>query len=168
MLPMRDEHGRTIGVRLRTPDGRKLAVRGSRQGLFHPPKLGSVDTSKRIAADADDPLCICEGPTDTGAAIACGLDAIGLPSAGCGLEMCLHAAARIGPRRVVVVSDADDVGRRSAATLATLLRAVCPNVRTVAPPEGSGIKDLRSWVIARGVDEVRAELVKGIKPAPTP
>jgi len=37
--PMRDGYGNMVGIRLRAVDGRKWAVRGSHQGVFHGPRF---------------------------------------------------------------------------------------------------------------------------------
>lgn len=130
-FPMRSPSGRIVGIRLRKPDGSKLAVRGSQQGLFIPSGL-----------TGSGPLLIAEGPTDTGAALDLGFDAIGRPSC----EGCLGWTVAFVRERlcrdVVVVSDSDAPGRAGAARLASALCLYAP-VRVIEPPEG--VKDLREW-----------------------
>lgn len=57
-FPMRDTSGKVVGIRLRAWSGKKWAVRGGHEGLFAPGGL-----------PADGPLFICEGVTDTAAAL---------------------------------------------------------------------------------------------------
>ncbi len=96
-FPMCDGYGNVVGIRLRNERG-KFAVRGSRQGLF----LASVPVQKT--------LFVCEGPTDTAAAIDLGLFAVGRPNCCCGgLEIRVFAR-RHDCNRVVVISDNDKPG----------------------------------------------------------
>jgi len=55
-FPMCDGYGNIVGIRLRNERG-KFAVRGSKQGIF----LADVPAQKT--------LFVCEGPTDTAAAV---------------------------------------------------------------------------------------------------
>ena len=57
-FPMSDALGRIIGIRIRYPSGLKAAELGSKQGLFIPAEL-----------PAEGLLLVCEGPTDTAAAL---------------------------------------------------------------------------------------------------
>lgn len=95
-FPMRDGLGNAVGIRLRNKEGKKWAVTGSRQGLFF---AQSIEWS--------DPVYICEGPTDTAAAMTIGLNAIGRPSCNCSCEQLIIALHRIGARRVVIIADHD-------------------------------------------------------------
>src|SRR6185295_4140079 len=67
-FPMRNGDRNVIGIRLRNDAGHKWAVKGSKQGLFSP------------SYPASQTGFICEGPTDTAAALSIGLWAIGRPS----------------------------------------------------------------------------------------
>ena len=96
-FPMRDGYGNSVGIRLRNDRG-KFAVRGSRQGIF-------------IANVPPQPtLFVCEGPTDTAAAVELGLFAVGRPNCCCGGADIKVFARRHQCRRVVVVSDNDKPG----------------------------------------------------------
>jgi hypothetical protein len=68
---MCDGYGEVVGIRLRNERG-KFAVRGSRQGVF----VAGVPAQKT--------LFVCEGPTDTAAAVDLGLFAVGRPNCCCG------------------------------------------------------------------------------------
>ena len=129
-FPMRNAAGAVVGIRLRADGGRKWAVRGGHEGLFIPD-----GPAGRLAA-------ICEGPTDTAAALTLGIHAIGRPScAGAVLETAAFVRAQRFAR-VVLVADRDRPGREGAARLA---QAMPVPYALVVPPA----KDLRAWV-ARG------------------
>lgn len=150
-FPMYGKPGMVCGIRYRAEDGRKWAVRGSRNGVFSPAKL-----------HRDGPLLVCEGPTDTAAMLDLGYDAVGRASCLSNIEQMPTFAAG---RDVVVVADGDGVGLRGAAKMAAALKPHCPSVCVIRPPEG--IKDARAWKIAgatrpdldRAIQEVRASSV---------
>ena len=96
-FPMRDGHGDVVGIRLRNERG-KFAVRGSRQGIF----LADVPAQKT--------LFVCEGPTDTAAAVELGLFAAGRPNCCCGGLDIRNYARRHKCGNAVVVSDNDKPG----------------------------------------------------------
>jgi hypothetical protein len=75
-FPMSDASGRVVGIRRRFVNGGKASVKGSRTGLSIPLDLTGVG-----------PLLLCEGPTDTGAALDLGFDALGRPSCNSLVEM---------------------------------------------------------------------------------
>lgn len=131
-FPMRDAAGEVVGIRLRKPDGRKLAIKGGREGLFLPEGL-----------EAGNRLLVCEGPTDTAALLDLGLQAIGRPSCTGGVKHLCELTKRLRPAEMVVVADADRPGMRGAERLASALLAYCPAVRVISPP--NGVKDARDW-----------------------
>ncbi len=135
-IPMLDGQGWPVGIRLRAEDGRKWAVRGSRQGLFCPLTIGP----------SSDTALVCEGPTDALAAFQMGFWAIGRPSClGCH-DMVVQTIKRLRIRRVVVMADHDGPGQAGAAKLANDLR--CWH-KVVIPPA----KDLRAWRAAGATSE---------------
>jgi len=148
-FPMVNARGATIGIRLRRPDGSKLAEKGSRQGLFTPSKL-----------TGNAPLLITEGPTDLAAALDLGFDAIGRPSCAGGIELVSSYLRLTGRQDVVVFADSDSAGRAGADALAKSV-ALVARVRIAAPPPQ--FKDLRAWV--RG--GARREHVDGVIEAAT-
>jgi hypothetical protein len=102
-FPMCDGHGNVVGIRLRNERG-KFAVRGSKQGLFVSAECGVPN------AERADVLFVCEGPTDTAAALDLGLFAIGRPNCCCGgLEIRTYAR-RQAVSRVVIIADNDRPG----------------------------------------------------------
>ena len=125
-FPMCDGFGNLVGIRLRNERG-KFAVRGSKQGIF----LAKVPVQKT--------LFVCEGPTDTAAAIELGLFAVGRPNCCCGgLEIRVYAR-RHECRRVVVVSDNDKPGLDGARKVGVELKL--PFAIYVPPA-----KDVREFV----------------------
>jgi hypothetical protein len=124
-FPMCDGYGDVIGIRLRNERG-KFAVRGSRQGIF----LAQVPAQKT--------LFVCEGPTDTAAAIDLGFFAAGRPNCCCGgLEIRTYAR-RHECAKAVVVSDNDKPGLDGARKVGAELRM--PYALYVPPA-----KDLREF-----------------------
>jgi phage/plasmid primase-like uncharacterized protein len=133
---MRDAIGNAIGIRLRCPKtGKKWAVKGSQAGLIYPLDLSLSDATRR--------LVVCEGPTDTAALLSEGIAAVGVPSAGCGIEHLSALVHRLPPLEIVVLADADVAGLAGAERLAERLILTAP-VRVATPPEG--VKDARAWV----------------------
>ena len=128
-FPMSDAEGRIVGIRRRFENGFKCSVRGSKSGLFVPADLTE---SKR--------LLVCEGATDTAAALDLGFNALGRPSCRGAIDMIARAAK--GRAEVVVVGDNDEVGRQGAMELADAL-VLHYRVKVVFPLAGA--KDLRVW-----------------------
>ncbi len=162
-FPMVDSHGHVKGIRLRLPGGRKLAVKGGKNGIFVPADL----------PDTLDRLFIGEGESDTAALLALRLDAIGRPGCRSGMDTVSRYVRARHPREIVVVADADDVGRTGADELARQMRLVCRLVRVILPPPE--FKDVREWVRAgaRAADVlaiveqtpvIGIELVTGVRP----
>lgn len=135
VFPMRTAIGDIVGLRLRKPDGQKLTWPGGHEGLFLPTGI-----------DGAHQLLICEGPTDTAAALDLGFAAIGRPSCTGGNKEVLEAVRLQQPRSVVVMSDQDEPGRKGAVDLAGSLVRHVPDVRVVLP--SGKAKDLRDWVRA--------------------
>jgi hypothetical protein len=134
-FPMRDASGVVLGIRLRLPGGKKISVKGGREGLFVP----------TLAADHSPltTLLIAEGPTDTAALLDLGFDAVGRPSCTGGVKLLVDLVRKWKPTGVVIVADADEPGQRGAETLAAVLLAYSQSVRIITPP--SGTKDAREW-----------------------
>lgn len=130
-FPMLDASGDVIGIRRRFPDGKKASVRGSKNGLFIP-----TDLSR------EGPLLICEGPTDTTAALDLGFDAFGRPNCNSLVEMTVNVVK--GRTEIVIVADRDAVGIAGATRLANAIALHCPSVKIIQPPDA--IKDLRQWL----------------------
>ena len=94
--PMTSGIGKVCGIRLRYDNGRKLAVTGSKQGLFIP----TGEAARRVFMP--------EGPTDTAALLSLGVYAIGRPSASGGILDIKQTIDRLRIREVVIIADNDD------------------------------------------------------------
>ena len=94
---MCDGYGNVVGIRLRNQRG-KFAVRGSKQGIF----LADVPAQKT--------LFVCEGPTDTAAAVDLGLFAVGRPNCCCGGPEIRIYARQHDCNRAVIIADNDKPG----------------------------------------------------------
>ena len=138
---MSDAKGDVTGIRLRSPDGRKWAVLGSRDGLFVPRDLAF-----------DGRLLVCEGPTDTAALLGLGFEAVGRPSCAGGTRQVCELAQRQQVPEVVIVADNGEPGVRGAESLASTLILYCPAVRIICPPDEIG--DARAWVQAGATYDV--------------
>ena len=94
-FPMRNGSGHPVGVRLRTNEGQKISIRGSREGVFVP----NTGYSK-IAY-------IVEGPTDLSALLSLGAWGFGRPSCrGCISHMQV-TINRLRISRVIIIGDND-------------------------------------------------------------
>jgi hypothetical protein len=147
-FPMCDGYGSVVGIRLRNERG-KFAVRGSRQGIFTTTDHGPGTTGPQRT------LFVCEGPTDTAAAVELGLFAVGRPNCCCGGPEIKVFARRQGCSRVVVVSDNDKPGLDGARKVG---REVKLPFAVYVPPA----KDLREFVRLGGTRAMIENTVKGI------
>lgn len=146
-FPMRDASDRIIGVRLRSADGHKWSVYGSRSGLFY----GSMEPG------CD--LYVCEGPTDTAALMDMGFCAVGKPSCNAGNDMLVELIRKVSPRLVVVISDVDThkgsceycekqlcphcrPGQYGAIKTCEAIAGIRVQVKLIEP---IGAKDARAW-----------------------
>lgn len=148
-FPMRNEHLRPIGIRMRDlDDGGKYAWSGSKNGLFIP--TGDPTFERRTHRE---PLYLVEGPTDTAALLDLGLPAIGLPMAGGGGDYLIPIVRCV--RHVVIIADRDEnrAGQNAAKRLAErLVKDGRGHVRVLVPPPGIG--DAREWKKSGGTSEV--------------
>ena len=145
VFPMRSGSGQVVGFRVRTLSGRKLAVTGSRSALFVP----SVPPQPQ--------LWICEGPTDTAAALDLGLYAIGRPNCNSCVSEVIQflSLSRQKVREVVIVLDNDEPGQAGARALQSALTV--PNA-VLTPPA----KDLRSYLLAGGTSDTLLDMLRHI------
>lgn len=119
-FPMRNHAGYIAGFRTRLENGQKLAIKGSRSGLFIP------QGARR------DEVWIVEGPTDVAAMLDMGLNAIGRPSCR-GSEQEIARWTR-SARMVVIVADNDEVGIAGAHALDRTIRGSVQQSLIVVPP----------------------------------
>lgn len=127
--PMVNGSGKFVGIRLRGTDGRKWAITGSKNGLFHLPLR------------SEGPVVICEGPTDAGAVFEMGFHAIGRASCNSGLDAIRWALRPMRDRLVLIVADNDGPGLAGAHRLADELCAE-RSVKVITP---GWSKDVREW-----------------------
>ena len=111
--PMRNGAGEMVGIRLRNNAGDKWAVKGSKAGIFLPYCLPQSQ------------VWICEGPTDTAAALSMGLFAIGRPSCSGGMPDIITALRRLNVREAIIIADNDDPGINGAEMLSRHLDIPC-------------------------------------------
>jgi len=138
-FPMRDEHGAVIGIRYRS-DTAKWAESGSRAGLFYQP--GEIHGA----------VIVCEGPTDTAAAMSLGFRAVGRPSCRGQEQMLKNLISHNAGAEIVLCPDKDIPGMEGAQIFAE--KAGRP-LRMLVPP----CKDLRTWLIAGAThDEVQQQI----------
>jgi hypothetical protein len=148
-FPMCDGYGNVVGIRLRNERG-KFAVRGSRQGIFTArcgltaPDNLAANGAQRAARPT---LFVCEGPTDTAAAVDIGLFAVGRPNCCCGGPEIRIYARRHDISRVVVISDNDKPGLDGARKVGGELRVP---FAVYLPPA----KDLREFVRLGGTRDM--------------
>ena len=130
-FPMRDAKSKVTGIRLRTREGKKFAVKGSRDGIFIP---------NIVEIDLQGQVLVAEGPSDTMALWDLGFVAVGRPSCRGGMD---HVEEFVKDQPAVIISDADSPGRAGAQVLADRLVKVCPSVKIIEPLIG---KDVRDWI----------------------
>jgi hypothetical protein len=124
---------------------KSLAVRGSSRDLWPDP-----------AAVEGDVLYVVEGEPDAVTAAQLGLPAVGVPGSG---KWQPRWAPRLadGRRRVVVVTDSDDAGRKAARKWAAAIVEHCDDVRVLdLAPERSDGYDLGDFAKDAETDEDRA------------
>ncbi len=133
-FPMHDDRRQVVGIRLRGSQGQKFALNGSHAGVFLPRGLDSRST-----------LLICEGPTDTAAALTLGYQAVGRPSCSGGTNI-LCDMLQAGRRRdVVILADSDGPGRCGARQLADRIVGIVRSFKVIA---AAPHKDIREWLQA--------------------
>ena len=137
---MSNDFSKIIGIRRRFPNGRKVSLTGGKTGLFIPTDLSSEGL-----------LLICEGPTDTAAAIDLGFAAIGRPNCNSCVDMTVEFCK--GRSQIIIIGDNDlpkEDGRRpgkeGAEKLEGKLLLYCSSVKVIYPSDET--KDLRQWLRA--------------------
>ncbi len=141
---MVDGGGNTVGIRLRSNEGRKWSVRGGREGLFVP----LVPPRKTVF--------FVEGPTDLSAALTLGLYAIGRPSCRGSVAHTQVTINRLHIQRAILITDNDGPGIEGAKALALELQI--PVASMLLPA-----KDLRQFLSYGGsrvlLDSLERQLV---------
>lgn len=133
-FPLSNKGGRIVGINRRFLNGEKRVIEGHRIGLYLPHDLPK-DLSDRS-------LVVCEGGSDTAAALDLGLDAIGRFSCNTCTRDVVGLVRDRKPAMVIIVADPDGPGRDGAEALAGKLLTLARDVRVIEPPAG----DLREWI----------------------
>jgi hypothetical protein len=157
----RNAQGEVIGTARRLGNGEKHFLPGGKRGLIC---VWPIDSY--AGTSAGHPLLICEGASDTAAAMSMGFDAVGVPMAG---QCADWVAEVVGTDRpyVVIVEDSGDAGKRNTAALVAALRPFCKQLKVLRMPEG--VKDFRAWRIggaARDTIMAAIEAAEVVKPQP--
>ncbi len=149
VFPERDADGRIIGLSRRLPDGKKIAVNGSRRGLtMRWPIDGYAGSSP------NDPILIVEGATCTAAGLDLGFTTIGRPSARGGVD---HLRPLLKDRHVVISGENDaGAGRLGADKIAQAIVGDASSVKIIFPPACD--KDLRDWAQHASRDEIETAI----------
>lgn len=132
-FPLSNYAGVIVGINRRFSNGKKMVFPGHRTGMYLPCDL-PTDLSGQT-------LLITEGGSDTAAGLDFGYWTVGRFSCTSGLQQLQKLIKRRTPRRVVIIADADEPGRRGAVSLAKSLRRFCLYLDVVEPP----VNDLRQW-----------------------
>lgn len=131
-IPCYNGQFQMTGIMRRFPDGKKIWVSRSRNGLFLP-KLKSWIGN----------LFICEGWTDAACLVQLGFRAIGRANCQTG-EKGIKDLLRCRPdiQQVTVIADNDDMGKRGAKDLLGSLGHRIPTAMLTVPKQH---KDMRQW-----------------------
>ena len=139
-FPMMRAGKRLLGVRLRLEGGKKFSIKGSKNALFIPNSL----TDSGV-------VLICEGESDTAAALGAGFQAVGRPSCNSGQRLLVDL---LRDRTCVVCIDSDGPGRAGGYQLLRYLDDHVPRVDILEPPPR--YKDVRDWINGEeGKEEIR-------------
>jgi hypothetical protein len=140
-IPMSNGRGETIGIRLRSNDGKKWAVKGSRQGLFIPTGSTSYD------------LAVSEGPTDCAAVLSMGMYCVGKAAAMQSPDELIEFIKRHRIQRVIAIADNDSAGVKGARKF----MAACPVMacELILPT-----KDVRAFAQVGGSAELLRAMIK--------
>lgn len=150
--PYRDERGGLLyeairfdpkGFAQRRPDGRGgwvWSLGGVCRVLYQLPEL--------LSADPAEPVCLTEGEADADRLAALGFVAT-TNSAGAGQWRSEYGGALAG-RRVVILEDNDDAGRKRTAEVGAALAGIAAEVRVLALPNLPEKGDVSDWLDAGG------------------
>ena len=146
-IPMYNNKGVIVGIRLRNSSGKKWAVACSLQGFFKPNR------------EVEDVIYICEGPTDTMACAALGFYAIGRPSCSGMVDEVASFIKQNRIRMCYIIADADGIkksGQRpgivGAKKMAEKIKCLC---RIAILPA----KDMREFYRSGGTAELLGSIV---------
>ena len=150
-FPMLDDAGKIIGIRTRDWAGNKKAITGSRAGLFFSESPEALELLDNYPV-----AFICEGPTDTAAALDLGFYGIGRPNCATGNEFVINLLKRLGIRKVVIAANNDELktgGKRPGLDGALQIKKQIPIDSSIWLPP-SPLKDLRQFHQSGGTREM--------------
>lgn len=131
-FPMYGDRRVVIGIKVRPPTGRKFCIPGSKLGITWPLDLTGTG-----------PLLICEGESDTAAALDLGFDTIGRPSCTGSVDICVGFVSRARYKDIWIFADRDEPGIKGAKTLVEHIKPITRRVKILHCPWH---KDLRQWL----------------------
>lgn len=123
---------------------------------------GDLSHAGSVLVPSEHPLLIVEGATDVAAALDLDIVAVGRPSS----TGCLDKLASLVVSRDVLVLGENDAGAGKDGMDKTfeVLRPSAKQIAKLLPPDG--VKDLRQWVISRGLDQaIFLRYIRSHKPA---
>lgn len=133
-FPMFDERFDIIGISTRSTSGDKRTIYGSEAGVFIPASFRSTPGV----------TFVCEGLSDTAAALSLGLNAVGRFNCGCGQE---YLTKLLMKHKVYIIADNGAAGVRGASELCIALATVNKSAHVIYVPSGvTPMKDLRDMV----------------------
>jgi hypothetical protein len=144
IYPMRDEAMKMIGMRVRLPDGKKISVTGSATGLF----LSDIPVQPTVV--------VCEGVTDSVAALQMGYYSVGRPSCSACAEMLLKFLGLHHVKNVIIIPDNDTPGLTGADSFVKRLKKI--KWLMWIPPA----KDLRRFLSMGGTREMMEEGIRSL------
>ncbi|MFH1033818.1 MAG: phage/plasmid primase, P4 family [Pseudomonadota bacterium] len=174
-IPIRDEAGRLVNIRLYRPGGAAqnkvlsywTGAKETKVSYGEPPRLWPYAPPAGIAG----PLWLCEGEPDCLCALSHGLNAI-TATGGAGTWRD-EWAARFQGQEVIIAYDADHKGRHGAHKAVKALLGAAASVRVISWPDfmladgelpDNHGQDLTDWFVTHGRD--RAELERLAQAAP--
>ena len=163
-FPMYGGDGKICGIRLRSDDGKKVSVVGSKNGLFIPTNYSGDAIPEGVCNDEAPLLLVLpEGPTSAAACadINMGFCAIGRPNNQSGGGQLLELLSRGSPKDVVIIADDEGTkwtkadspspfwpGWEGALSVALQIQPKCHRLRVCRLRDAAGkrIKDPRDWL----------------------
>lgn len=140
-FPMRDGKGFIIGIRMRHQNDRKWCEPGGHNGLFIPNKYN------------DGEITICEGPTDTAAALSLGLNAIGRFNCCGGIGMIQQHIITARIKRATIVADVDNDRVVNGSTINPGIQGAIQLAEVLGIPTRCvtlPTKDIRNFILSGG------------------
>jgi hypothetical protein len=163
-----DEAGRVLHQTVRYDPKKFLQRRPDGQGAWIW-SLKEIETvlyrlPQLLNAAAEDPIFVCEGEKDADALARLGLIATTNPMGAGKWKKCYNEALRY--RRVVLLPDNDDAGRKHVADVAHHLDGIAKSITTIVLPNLPRKGDVTDWLNGGGTKEQLLQLVEASKAKP--